>query len=101
MRSSRGRSEFADLAGLALAVIGLAIASGHSADAEDTSADPRLTCFVNAARDPILPTDLVAFKGSEAWATVGINRKFGGVAVSLSLTHPSVPDISLDVLQAR
>jgi hypothetical protein len=74
----------------------------NSVLAADTTPDTaRLTCFVRGVPDPIAPTDSVTFKGSDAWVTVGINRKLGGVAVKLSITNPEAPTQPLDLVEAR
>ncbi len=63
--------------------------------------DPRLTCFVPGYAHPVPPTDVITFKGSGAWARVGINRKFGGIAVELDLINPASPDTPLPLIEAR
>ena len=86
---------------LCLLYVGICVVHDHDANGAEISANHPLTCFVLGAPNPIPPTDVVTFKGSDAWATVGINRKFGGVAVKLALINPAAPDAPLDILDAR
>ena len=50
---------------------------------------------------PIPPTDVTIFKGSDAWARVGIQRKLGGVATTLDLINPAHPQAPLELIDNR
>jgi hypothetical protein len=60
-----------------------------------------LTCNMSAALSPTPPTDMVLFKGTDAWAALGINRLIGGVAVRLDLINPAYPGEPLQIVEAR
>jgi hypothetical protein len=52
------------------------------------AADGRLTCFLRGFPQGIKPTDEVTFTSPDVQATIGINRKQGGVGVELTLALP-------------
>ena len=47
------------------------------------------------------PTDKQLFKGSSAWAEVGIHRDIGAVGVAFSLINPAFPESPVQIIDAR
>ena len=77
-------------------------ALGYSSRAV-AQADPfadRLTCFMKGFPSPVASTDRVTFRGADADATVGFNRKLGGIGVELTLTEKK-SGASLQLVDAR
>lgn len=57
-----------------LSLFSLDLAFGQVPATGDDSVSMLMTCHVSGIR-PIPPTDLVTFKGSDAWARVGTHTK--------------------------
>jgi len=91
---------FAELLLSLLLVAGQAKAFDQGFASEDNSVSTVLTSHVSGLR-PIPPTDVVVFKGSGAWARVGIQRKLGGVATTLDLINPNHPEAPLCLIDNR
>ena len=47
------------------------------------------------------PTDSQLFKGTHAWAEVGIHRDIGAIGVAFSLINPDFPETPLQIIEAR
>ena len=73
---------------------------GQDPTTDSDSVSMRLNCHISGIL-PIPPTDTETFKGSGAWARVGINRKLGGVATTLELINPDHPEMPLSLIDNR
>ena len=70
----------------------------HVASA-DTS--EKLHCNIAGVPNPMAPTDVLTFKGSDSWVRVGVNRTIGDVLVMLDLINPLAPDMPVRLIDAR